>query len=190
MKRSLEPVDAVSWASKALKSWAAPLLIGGSLVTTSCMPRHEFCPSGETCEEPADDPLPGVQSCDLHGFADSPIGQCIPYVDGGWHTSLVKMSYAPKHQLHCPGSFAGFFGVEIPVDATPPRNVIGCTVQPLATCSSLSYACVPFAEGYDACIHQADEDECLDPYPLETMVERDGDGGLITVCCRGPERPG
>lgn len=174
------------WSSK-LGPWC--VLLTSLVLAPGCNARYALCDPGDTCEDPEDDIPPAVQTCDLHNFQGSPIGQCIPYVEAGWDTSLVKMAHLPKHQLHCPGSFAGFIGVELPVDNTPPRNVIGCTVHPLATCSSLSHACVPFEEGYDACINQSDAGECMAPYSRQTIVEQDGTSGLMTVCCRDPEEP-
>jgi hypothetical protein len=192
MKRALEQVGRASLKGHAL--FAGSLLAcGASLLLSACRPLPVECYGGdETCEEPPDLP-PGVQSCDLHSFEGSPTGQCIPYVDAGWHTSLVKMAHLPKSQLRCPPSapFAGFTGVEIPENGSEPRNVIGCSVNPLATCSSLSFACVPFEEDYSACVNQADNRDCqYGYYKVKTTVEEDGVGGQITVCCPLPEDAG
>lgn len=148
------------------------------------------CDEHEACEMP--ERSPGVQGCDLRSFQGSPEGVCIPLVDAGWHTALVRMTFLPKAALRCPPSapFAGLWGLEVTRPGGVPRRVIGCSVNPLATCAALSFACVPFEEGYPACIHQDGPQVCPDTYPVETRVEKDGEGGDVTVCCPAEGAPG
>jgi hypothetical protein len=116
---------------------------------------------------------------------------CIPHVDAGWHTALVRMAYPEEGPLHCPASaeWAGLWGEEITDNGAEPRRVIGCSVLPLATCGSTNWACVPFEEDYPACIHQARPQDCPEPYDAETPEEQQGDGGEVTVCCRAFREP-
>ncbi len=143
------------------------------------------CASDDT----SDQPPTGVQSCDLHAFAGSPTGICIPHVDAGWHTALVRMVPKSSGMPTCPASaqWPGLKGEEITPPGIEPRLVVGCSVNPMSTCESTSWACVPFEQDYPACVLQTDQDACPDPYPLETRVTPQGGGAPSTVCCRLPE---
>lgn len=150
------------------------------------------------CDPTIDDPggavdLPeGTLECDLYPVEGSATGQCVPYVDAGWHTMLARMAYLPKSQLRCPESApnAGLYGVEIPDGPEEPRRVIGCSVNPLSTCPTPATACVPFEPDYQACLVQSGVHTCQeDYYPQRTSVEEDGLGAEVTVCCRSSDGP-
>lgn len=169
---------------------------GFSMAITACEPSlRQNCDEAESalaeCERPTDPPLT-TQTCELHAFDDSAAGFCVPYVDNGWHLGLFRMAHLPRSQLRCPltAPNAGLVGEEIPFDRVVPRRVIGCSVNPVATCSSTAFACVPFEIEYPACISQDGPQDCPADYPDEIRVEKDGDGGEVTVCCRDAVDPG
>lgn len=175
-----------------------PLVAAGSLsmAVCACDPRGlQYCGVPESasaeCERLTDPPLT-TQTCELHAFDDSAAGFCVPYVDNGWHLGLFRMAHLPRSQLRCPPTApnAGLVGEEIPFDRVVPRRVIGCSVNPVATCSSTAFACVPFEIEYPACISQDGPQDCPADYPDEIRVEKDGDGGEVTVCCRDAVDPG
>ena len=117
---------------------------------------REVCETGDCSDTPSGTTAPttgglpfDTPSCDLHGFAGAPTGICIPHVDAGWHTALVRK--VPKEETPtCPRSaqWAGFLGEEIAREGATPLQIIGCSVNPLATCSDYSWACVPFEADY------------------------------------------
>lgn len=149
------------------------------------------CETYDTCDPPQPEVTAGVQGCDLHVFQGSPVGVCVPHVGAGWHTALVRMAHMPKDELRCPDSapFPGLSGQEVTPLGVAPRRVIGCSVQPLATCTALSFACVPFEQDYPACVNQEGSQSCPTSYAARTLIEKDGEGGTTTICCMDPPIP-
>ena len=145
-----------------------------------------------TCEPEPEDVPPGVQACDLHTFDEAPEGICIPHVDAGWHTALVRMVPRDAPPPHCPPSAAwvGLWGEEIVRYGAEPRRVIGCSVLPLATCDSLNWACVPYERDYPPCVLKDAQRECPAAYPRSTQVEPDGSAEPTLVCCADPPAAG
>lgn len=180
--------------------WLLLFLFGGALfvLLVGCTPSYfESCPAGEagTCEETPTPPV-GVQSCDLHTFdetsGDSSRGICIPHLDAGWHTALVKTAPQTDPKPQCPAvaEWAGLVGEEIPPPGMEPRHIVGCSVFPLATCASINWACIPFAAGYTACVLKDDQNQCEGPYKFEALVTPEGGGDPTIVCCAGPDPGG
>lgn len=188
MKWRAEQVGRASWSALLFLVKCCCLVIVLASTALGCISPLESCNEGDTCAEEVEDPPLAIQ-CDLHAFHGSPVGQCVPYVEATWDMALVRMAHIPKHQLHCPDSapFSGFSGVELPERNAAPRNVIACTVNPLATCPSLAFACVPFEEDYPACVVQSGSLACPPEYDhIETTVDAEGD--TKTVCCREPQQ--
>lgn len=149
----------------------------------------------DECEPSIDEPPAGTLTCDLYAVEGSATGVCVPYVDAGWHVVLARFAYLPKSQLRCTEEAPnpGLAGVEIRDDGMEPRNVIGCSVNPLSTCPSPGLACVPFDIDYPACITQSGDPAppCdYEPYTQEAKVMEDGSGRVVTICCRKPETAG
>jgi hypothetical protein len=147
-------------------------------------------------EPPDETPLgelpPGTLTCALNVTDNPPLGICVEYLDNGWHMGLFRMAYLPKEQLDCPASApnAGLRGEEVTLDGSTPLQVIGCSINPFASCGSPGLACVPFEIDYPACISQDGPQRCPIEYPEWTTIEKDGPGGEATVCCARPRRPG
>jgi hypothetical protein len=147
-------------------------------------------------EPPTDDPYAGTLTCPLSLTRDPEQGICQPLVDNGWHLGLFRIEDLPEEQLRCPdiAPSSGLEGMEIALDRTTPRRVLGCSITPFPTCESEgALVCVPSERGFRTCVSQDGPQDCPFPeYPEEIAVEKDGDGGLVTVCCRrsasrGPE---
>lgn len=171
---------------------ALALLCGLGAVTSMGCERQDSgkCLSAD-CETDDDHPPGTAQACQLETFEGPLTGTCIPYVDAGWHTALVKMAFPEQGALDCPDTapFAGMAGQEIPAGDTEPRLVIACSVNPLPRCPSVIFGCVPEEVDYPPCVLQSGSQRCPDPYPIPTAVQQPGAGGEVTVCCEAPEAP-
>jgi hypothetical protein len=172
-----------------------PLLLcaAGSVLLLGCeLSGSRECNPGDDCETSVEEPPFGTMICHLPEQEASLIGICIPYVDAGWHTALVRMAYPEEGELTCPESakWPGLWGAELTAPNVERRNVIGCSVQPSTTCGHLSMACVPREEDYPPCVLQANQNSCpgsdsaLIPYTVLTKVEPYGGGDPTTVCCQ------
>jgi len=158
----------------------------GSALVPSCGWSHYVdCEDTAGCESSPTEPL---QSCDLDLFDRTILGFCTPYVGPGWHTALVKMVPQDQGMPRCPLSarWTGLQGQEVLSGRQAPRLVVGCSVNPLPTCNSLSLACVPHEVGYPPCVLQSGPATCPVPYPHKTTVTPSGGGPPATVCCGPP----
>ena len=181
------------WVTMSSRGYRAALLLLG-VMSFVCAPGcsyEQFTCKEEGCDPEPDEPPPGVQACNLHTFDESPAGICIPHVDAGWHTALVRMVPRDAPQPRCPPSAAivGLWGDEIVRYGAEPRRVIGCSVFPLATCASLNWACVPDEPDYPPCVVKDAQTECPAAYPLSTRVEPDGSAEPTLVCCAATPLP-
>ena len=180
----------MDWIGSRVLYTSLPIAVVFCALTQGCGRAYHFCEDPACAPEP-DEPLPGVQACDLHTFDESPAGICIPHVDAGWHTALVRMVPRDAPQPRCPPSAAivGLWGDEIVRYGAEPRRVIGCSVFPLATCASLNWACVPDEPDYPPCVLKDAQSECPPAYPLSTRVEPDGSAEPTLVCCAASPLP-
>jgi len=167
----------------------------GSCTDTSSPSSSSSSPSSSSSSSSSPPGLPspyGTLACDLHGFAGSPKGICIPHFDAGWHTALVRK--VPIDQpAHCPQSaeWPGFLGEEVVGPGEEVHRIIGCSVNPLATCHDYSFACVPYELDYPPCILQSGQDSCPSgsSYPVKTQAIPEEGGALTTICCRSASDP-
>jgi hypothetical protein len=120
---------------------------------------------------------------------------CVPHVDAGWQSALVRKMPVSEGRPGCPQSaeWAGLFGQEIGPPDGVAQYVVGCSVNPLATCPDYSWACVPYEPAYQACVVQLEQGSCPGPgsgYTLKIIVDPEGGGAPTTVCCLESEGPG